>query len=52
MLAQTATHDYDGDGASSETNQQELDGLAGVNVTVVVTFGTATVVKLQGLAYP
>ncbi|MFC5176854.1 lytic transglycosylase domain-containing protein [Nocardioides taihuensis] len=52
VLAQTATHDYDGDGASGETNQQELEGLAGVNVTVVVSFGTATVLKLQGLAYP
>jgi membrane-bound lytic murein transglycosylase B len=51
-LAQRADHDYDGDSVAGETNQQEFDGLSGARVTVVVRFGTATVIKVQGLPYP
>jgi hypothetical protein len=49
-LDQPAAHDYDGDGAS-ETNQLEFQGLAGINVTVVVKYGTATVIQVQGWPY-
>jgi membrane-bound lytic murein transglycosylase B len=51
-LGQTAAHDYDGDSVPGETNQQELAGLSGSRVTVVVRFGTATVTEVQGLPYP
>ncbi len=50
-LGQPADHDYDEDAVSGETNQQELEGLAGGNVTVVVKFGTAVVIEVQGLPY-
>ncbi|MGH3346019.1 MAG: lytic transglycosylase domain-containing protein [Nocardioides sp.] len=50
-LGQPAGYDYDGDSGSGETNQQELEGLSGSSVTVVVNFGTATVTKVQGLPY-
>ena len=49
-LDQLAVHDYDADG-SNETNQQELDGLSGGSVTIVVKYGTTTVLKVQGLFY-
>ena len=51
-LGQPADHDYDDDAMSGETNQQELEGLAGGSVTVVVKFGTAVVIELQGKPYP
>ena len=49
-LDQLAVHDYDADG-SKETNQLELDGLSGGSVTLVVKYGTTTVLKVQGLFY-
>ena len=50
-LDQTAGYDYDLNG-STGTNQEELMGLAGTSVTVVVKYGTPTVTKVQGLPYP
>ena len=50
-LGRTAGHSYDGDAVAGETNQQEFEGLSGGSVTVVVRFGTATVVEVQGLPY-
>jgi hypothetical protein len=50
-LAQPASKDYDKDGAR-KTNQEEFEGLSGGTVTVVVRYGTATVIKVQGLPYP
>ncbi len=50
-LGQLASNDYDGDAASGETNQQELEGLSGSFVTVVVKYGTPTVIRVQGLSY-
>ncbi|MGH3363020.1 MAG: lytic murein transglycosylase [Nocardioides sp.] len=50
-LEAPAAHDYDGNSVV-ETNEQELQGLSGGNVTVVVKYGTAVVIKIQGLAYP
>jgi membrane-bound lytic murein transglycosylase B len=47
-LGETATSDYDGDKVAGETNQQEFEGLSGLKVTVVVNYGTATVIKVQG----
>ena len=50
-LGQPADHDYDDDAVSGETNLQEFEGLSGGNVTVVVKFGTAVVIEVQGLPY-
>jgi len=49
-LGQPAGYDYDDDGAK-ETNQEEFEGLSGGSVSVVVKYGTATVIKVQGLPY-
>jgi len=49
-LDQPAINDYDNDGAK-KTNREEFEGLAGGVVTVVVKFGTPTVIKVQGLPY-
>ncbi len=50
-LGQPAGYDYDGDGTPGETNQQEFEGLSGGSVTVVVKYGTATVLRVQRLPY-
>jgi hypothetical protein len=50
QLGQTATSDYNGNKVANETNQQELEGLSGLKVTVVVKSGS--VVEIQGLPYP
>ena len=42
--------DFDGDGAT-ETNANELGGLAGATVSVTYKTATALVVELQGKAY-
>jgi hypothetical protein len=51
-LDQTALSDYDLDG-SIEANRQELQGLSdgGVTVTVLVSYGTTVVIKVQGKQY-
>lgn len=51
-LAKAAAHDYNHNEVAGETNQQELDGLSGAKVSVVVSFGTATVLEIEGLPYP
>jgi hypothetical protein len=50
-LGQPAGYDYDGNGTPDETNQKEFEGLSGRSVTVVVKYGTPTVLKVQGLPY-
>jgi hypothetical protein len=49
-LDQPAINDYDNDGAK-KTNREEFEGLAGGVVTVVVKFGTSSVITVQGLQY-
>ena len=55
QLAAQATHDYDADGTLA-TNAEELAGLVGTKVTLLVTEGTGatpadTVYSINGLDY-
>ena len=49
FLAHEAEADFDLDGNGEETNAEELTGLVGTTVTVVVVPGTTVVVAINGL---